>query len=251
MLKKNMFFMITLMVVGLAFVQAQVPLPPLPNITLAMPSGPSYKVNVTSAQLRQLLEIRDQRFYVRYLFNSGYITEDEYKRRDLPLEQAEADIIVPIAQADPVAYIWADGTVNDAIKKIWDIGGAWFSHSPGYPIGMMNRIFGFVIPQPQGTRASSGATEYEYITDKVFELSLIPYSEQLFNSYKQQLDSRFGTPEFEDGPSVGSNYDKYKYVLRSNRSGDGRPYLIELVRHKDSNKRDNVQVIVWILRKDP
>ena len=96
-----------------------VPLPPLPQITLTMPPRDGgYKVNVTSAQLRQLLEIRDQRNYLQYLRNSGYITEDEYKRRDLSFEQAEADIILPIAQADQFAYIYADEYIKGEHKKI-------------------------------------------------------------------------------------------------------------------------------------
>ena len=247
MLKKSIFLIIALMVAGLALVQAQVPLPPLPNITLAMPSGPSYKVNVTSAQLRQLLEVRDQRYYVRYLFNSGYITEDEYRRRDLPLEQAEVDIIVPIAQADPVAYIWADGTVNDALKEIW--GSKISSLGPGYPVALMNKIFGFIIPQPQGTRSSAQIPEYEHIVDIAFAFILKPYTDQIYNTIKQQLDTRFGTPEYIN---TGGSSPMHRYVLRSNRSGDGRPYLIEFKRHSVLDKPpDVVGITVWILARDP
>ena len=249
MLKKSVFLAIALLVVGFTIVYAQVPLPPLPNVTLTMPTHTAFKVNVTSAQLRQLLEIRDQRYYVRYLFRSGYITEDDYKRRDLPLEQAEVDIFVPIAEADPVAYVWADGTVKDALNEIWTTARGW--RGPGYPIALMNKIFGFVIPQPQGTRASSFAVEYEDIRDRVFDTTFTPYSDQLFNNYKQQFDSHFGTPEFVSGPSVGSNTDNYRYVLRSNKSADGRPYLINLGRHTDSSKREAFMVDVWILGRDP
>ena len=204
-----------------------VPLPPLPQITLTMPPrGGGYSVEVTSAELWRLFEIRDQRNYLQYLRNSGYITEDEYKRRDLPLEQAEADIFLPIVQADQFAYIYANEYIKGEISKLWP---GW---SPGWPGREIRQTSGLNLQQPQGTRSSFS------FNLQMIRGSFTPYSEEAYNNIKQQLEAALGAPlelnrDFARDPV---NNWEYQYVLRLNRSAIGRPYLIELTRYTSSNR---------------
>jgi hypothetical protein len=236
-MKKNIF-LIALVVVGLAVVSAQqpVPLPPLPNITLTMPPRPAgatpYGVNVTSAQLRRLLEIKDQRNYELYLFNSGYITRDEYRTRDRTLEQAEGDLILPIIQADQIAYIYANSTVEGELKKIWSPDWA-----PGWHGQAIRECLGFALIQPQGTRATSQNEDNQMI-----RMNLRPLTDEIYNNIKQQIERGTG-----EAMTYEADFNRHIYVLRSNRSASGKPYFISVQRYSGGR----VYIEVSELRNDP
>jgi hypothetical protein len=209
-----------------------VPLPPLPNVTLTMPPmDGGYKVNVTPAQLRQMFENRDQRKYTEYLFNSGYIPEAEFKSRSENLDQVYYGILGPIGNADQIAMIYANGAVEEEIKKLWPY---W---SPGWPGKEIRQTSGLNLQQPQGTRSSFS-----------FDIQMIrggftPYSEQIFNNIKQQLEAGLGA-----AMTYEADFDRYTYVLRSNKSASGRPYWIILYRSTSTNR---IYLEVSQLNRDP
>ena len=214
-MRKNIVFVIVFMIIGLVVVQAQVPLPSLPQVTLTMPphpTGGTYNVNVTSTQLLRLFEIRDQRMYLQYLLNSGYISRDEFRERDLSLEQSEVDLILPIIQADQVAYIYLDEYIKDEIQKIW------YSFPPGMPSSqIIQEILGFVIQQPQGTRVTSFTREGGWQRIQIY---FTHSTDQVFNNLKQQLETGFRTSMTHE-----PNNSRYTYV---HRSANGKTYTIWL-----------------------
>jgi hypothetical protein len=241
MLKKGIILTIALMVVEVTIASAQqpVPLPLLPQMNLTMPPRDGgYKVNVTSAQLRQMLENRDQRKYAEYLFNSGYITEDEFRSRSENLDKTYYGMIGSIQELDMFAVIFANDVVENELKKIWP------SWSPGWPGREIRQITGLSLQQPQGTRSSFS------FDLRMIRGSFTPYSDQAYNDFKQQLETALGAPlelnqDFAHDPD--NNYE-YQYVLRSNKSVSGKPYLIVLTRYTSNNR---IYLEVAELRKDP
>ena len=231
MLKKISFMI--LFTVGITFTYAQVPLPPLPNVTLVMPPNPlgeAYKINITSAQLQEVLENRDQRKYVDYLKNSGYITDDEFNRRRETLDQKYEEFIEEIGTVDPIAMMAHSAPVNNELDKIW-------RGIPCWPHIQMHEWTGFNIHQPPGTRAS-----YR-ITQGLLEAHLTPYTEQTVNNIKQQLEALLGIA-FDKHPTSPTILQQN---LHSSRSGDGKPYLIELHWYPGENR---IAIAIWLLRSD-
>ena len=189
--------------------------------------------NISQAELQKWFEIEDQRKYEEYLANSGFISREEFNRRDDILAyQAYEEAYGQYMEQDMAGWISSDGDMKEAIAQLWVSDSRT---SPGYPFERMRIHLGFVIPQPDGIRVSTFNRRDRNHTDEVFSVCF-PYSDQLFNSYKQTIERSVGGV-MEPNPNYGttSGAHEYQYVLRSNRSGDGIPYLIELRRNRISN----------------
>jgi hypothetical protein len=120
-----------------------VPLPPLPNVTFTL----QFKDSVVSQQqLRKLYENRDQRKYTEYLFNSGYITEAEFKKRSESQDQEYYKMLETVG--DQYTMIDAAGTVEKEVNKLWPF---W---SPVWPGKEIRETSGLNLRQPPGTRSS-------------------------------------------------------------------------------------------------
>jgi len=213
---KSIFLTIALLVIGLAVVQAQtpaIPLPPLPNVTLTMPPQPmggTYNVNVTSAQLRRLLEIRDQRKYIEYLYSIGNITEEEYERRIQNSWNEETNLTTSIGM-DQVTYLMADDVVKNELAKLW------VRQSPGWHDQAIRECIGFTLQQPQGTRAAS------QVVLTMIRMYLTPATDQVFNNIVQQFERGLGIKM-----TYNAETNSYTYGLPANRSADGKPHSIEV-----------------------
>jgi hypothetical protein len=228
---KKSILIIGLMLIGLVALPAQVALPPLPEVTLTMPPRPAgtapYKINVTSAQLRKLLENRDQKNYTAYLFNSGYIPQEEYDERAQKLDvEYYNDLVGAIMKVDQIAGIYADGVVKEEIEKLWG------HRTPGWFGKEWGTCIGFELKQPQGTRVTAESPESTNYTR--IRLILNPYSDQNYNDLKEQLEKGLGAPlvlnqAFAKDP-VNSRFE-YDYFLRSAKSASGKPYRILFTRN--------------------
>ncbi len=211
-MKKLFVLVITFLSIGLTFVHAQqaVPLPPLPEFTFTQDTPQSVRQNVSEAQVRQLIENRDQLKYAEYLINSGCITQDEFDRRSENLNNEYSAALGQIGK-DISIYLPVVGVVEKEIEKLWP---TW---SPGWPAEEILKTAGFNLRQPHGTRSSFN-----------FSLTMIrggftPYSDEAFNNIKEQLETNIGT-----AMEYSEEFNDYRYILPSNKSAGGKYYQIGL-----------------------
>ena len=247
----------------------QIPAQATPSGAISKPPTPAYapptyriaanqnegrpRLNLSQALIQRWFEIEDQRKYEEYLCNSGFITREEFNSRDNILQyQAYEEAYGQHMEQDMAGWILLQGDIGEAIEQLWNSDSRT---SPGYPFERMRIHLGFVIPQPDGIRVSTFNRRDRNHTDEVFSVCF-PYSDQLFNSYKQTIERSVGGA-MEPNPNYGitSGAHEYHYILRSNRSGDGIPYSIQLRRNRFSNisARDyfNFSLTVMELGRDP
>jgi len=226
------------MVVGLAVLSAQQPVPKLPTPTFTpIPSTANEpRLNLTQQQWQRLFELYDQRKYDSYLYSLGIITRSEfYTRTDDNFDAQVYEIIAPHTGTPEgvIAWINSEEDLRRAIDKLW-----YGRQTPGWPKAeTMRQILGFVIIQPTGTRATGGPGDASG-----FEMNLMPLTDQIYNNIKQQFETGLGVTMTYD-----AEFNRHTYVLRSNRSANGRPYYIE-VQKLNGNR---VQIEVIRLRSDP
>jgi len=236
---KRILTVIAFVLFGLAVVQAQTPAVPMPSTPTFTPipgTSSEPRLNLTQQQWQRMFVIRDQKKYAEYLLNTGNITRDEYYARENNLIKEENEIVEPLLRAMgdynfQMAYIFTNGDLQEAIKKLWPDN--W---PPGWHGQELRELIGFALQQPQGTRAMS-FNEY----NQMIRMNLTPLTDQVFNNIKQQLETGLRATMTNEGSN------RYTYVLRSNRSANGKPYFIEVSRRSDGY----VYIEVSELRRDP
>jgi hypothetical protein len=236
MLKKSILLVITLLVIGLAVVSAQtsaVPLPPTPAFKSTLKRPPARKT-LNQAQLQRIFTIRDQLKYAEAMRNEGRMTWEEFNKREESARMEEYNIFITAGidfdkEEDGIESIFINNDIDEAIKMLWP------NDPAGWPSDqVMREILRFTLRQPAGTRATRWL-EYG------FRINITPMSEQNYNNLKQQLEAGLGVTMTYD-----AEFNNHTYVLRSNKSGNGRPYSITLYRTEDK-----IVVSVGELRKDP
>jgi len=246
---KRVIIVITFFAIGLVTVTAQtsrVPKPTTPTYTRPLNrDGNDPRLNLTQVQMQKWFEIEDQRKYLTAMHNEGRITREEYNTQDQQLQKQAYEIwgtyITDISSQ--IAYMYSNGDIEEAIKLLWGTSGI-----PGYPSDQLMRgILGFAIPQPIGTRSM-------FTSDYGFTINLRPYSDQVYNTLKQQIEAGLGASlvRYADFENLAETQRyEYEYVLRSNKSANGKPYQIVLTRSRDPKDRQQINIQVNELRRDP
>ena len=161
-----------------------------------------------------------------------YYTGKINRRDDILAYQAYEEAYGQYMEQDMAGWIFLQADIEEAIEQLWNSDN---NTPPGYPFEQMRVHLGFVIEQPDGIRTSTFNRRDRNHTERVFTVQF-PYSDQLYDSYKQTIERLVGGV-MEHNPNYGitAGAHEYHYVLRSNRSGDGIPYSIQLRRNRFSN----------------
>jgi hypothetical protein len=237
MLKKILVLVITLIVIGFSVVLAQTPsVVPLPH-TYTLPQNIT---GVSQQQAQRLFDIRDQRMLLEAMRNEGIITESYYDTRLRQSWSDESKILETLNQSTWITLLMGDGGIESAIKRLW------VNWSPGWPSARtLYEWIGFSLQQPPSTRAACFPERY------MIRVNITPLTDQNYNSIKQQLEKGLGVslvlnPDFAGDPV---NNTEYKYVIRSNKSASGKPYLVTLSRRLGSVK--SIYLEIAELTRDP
>jgi hypothetical protein len=257
MLKKSIFMVIIIIVAGSAVVSAQQYLDPGPRFDLP--------------EMNRLFQLKDQQKTLESQHNQGMITEDEYNKRYDELLMAINEIEEPIrneisqlvmigievatkgldsTQADRQRAEAANARLQTVMKPLEEVNKAierlWPANEPGWHAQEIRECIGFTLQPPPGTRTTSSEQP------GLIRMCITPYTDQIFNTMKQQLERGLGAA-LEDVTEEGGTYH-YQYILRSNRSPTGKPYWIELVAaypDMPNQPPKGVDISIAELRRDP